>query len=159
MPAAARPLDALMKFRIIINAVKRHFRWVEEQCGINGAQLWALWEIGRTRAMRVSELAAAMAMHQSSTSNLVERLARSGLIARRRNASDRRVVELVLTARGAALLRRAPRPARGLLPEALHRLPPATLGQLDAALAAVLRTMTTADTGARSLPLARILGD
>ena len=80
-------LAVLMKFRVIVNLAKRHFKWVEKQCGINGAQLWVLWEINQAPGLRVSELSAAMAMHQSTASNLIVRLARSKLIARKRASS------------------------------------------------------------------------
>jgi len=150
------PLDVLMKFRMIINAVKRHFKWVEDQCGINGAQLWVLWEIGRGGSLRVNDLAAVLAMHQSSTSNLVDKLVKSGLVVRRRDADDQRVVALSLTRKGSTLLRRAPKPARGILPEALHRLPPSALAALDRALISLLKSMKTADKGAMAKPLAEI---
>ena len=147
-----------MKFRMIINAVKRHFKWVEDQCGINGAQLWALWEIGRARSLRVNDLAAVLAMHQSSTSNLVDKLVKSRLVVRCREADDQRVVTLSLTRKGSALLRRAPKPARGILPEALHRLPPSALAAVDRALISLLKAMKTADKGAMAKPLAEIFG-
>jgi len=148
-----------MKFRVIVSAVKRHFKWVEQQCGINGAQLWALWEIGRARGLRVNDLARALAMHQSSTSNLVDKLVKSRLVARHRSTDDQRVVRLLLTPKGTTLLRRAPKPARGILPEALYRLPLPALSQLDRSLMRVLREMSAADRGAMAQPLARILGE
>ena len=36
-------LAVLMKFRLIVNSAKHHFKWVEKQCGINGAQLSVRW--------------------------------------------------------------------------------------------------------------------
>src|SRR6185295_13857259 len=87
-PHHGRAIGALMKFRLIVNLTKRHFRWVEEQCGINGAQLWVLWEVSQNPALRVNELAAAMAMHQSTVSNLIDRLSKAQLIERARAAGD-----------------------------------------------------------------------
>ncbi len=153
------PMDALMKFRMIVNTAKRHYRWIEQECGINGAHLWALWEIGRARGMRVSDLSVALAMHQSTASNLLDKLVKRGLVTRNRSAEDQRVVTLAVTKKGAALLKRAPTPARGILPEALHRLPPRTLQQLDDALLAVLKRMKSRDRSGKSTPLALMLGD
>jgi DNA-binding MarR family transcriptional regulator len=154
----AMPLQALMKFRQIINASKRHFRWVETQCGINGAQLWALWEIDRAPGLRVSELAVAMAMHQSTTSNLIEKLARAALLERRRGSGDFRVVTLHLTAAGRALLKRAPKPARGRLQEALFRLPLPALRTLDRLLGSLLDEMGGAEPASMKQPLGEMLG-
>ncbi|MCE1172760.1 MAG: MarR family transcriptional regulator, partial [Azovibrio sp.] len=68
------PMDVLKQFRSIFNTVKQHFQQVEAACRVSGAQLWALAVIVRQPGLRVSELAKAMAVHQSTTSNLVERL-------------------------------------------------------------------------------------
>lgn len=153
------PLEVLVKFRTIVNGAKQHFRWVEQQCGINGAQLWALWEISRAPTMRVSDLSAALAMHQSSTSNLVEKLVSAGLAMRSRSAEDQRVVHLALTRKGQALLKRAPKPARGILPEALHRLPPDKLSGLNRALEALLKCMHNSGGRRKAAPLGVLLGD
>src|SRR5690349_17372989 len=110
-------LSVVMKFRLIVNSTKRHFKWVESQCGINGAQLWVLWELGQEPELTVTELAAAMAIHQSTASNLIDRLGRQNLIARKRVSDDRRVVTISLTNAGKRLLGRAPKPARGMLAE------------------------------------------
>lgn len=157
-PARQHPaLDVLMKFRLIVNSAKRHFQWVERQCGISGAQLWVLWELQGRPGLRVTELARAMAVHQSTLSNLVETLARAGLIRRERNDADRRVVQLMLTSAGTRLLARAPRPARGMLAEAMHALPRAQLAALDSLLQKVLDGMQPAGRQAMRRPLSELL--
>ena len=150
-------LAVLMKFRLIVNSAKRHFKWVEKQCGINGAQLWVLWEINQASGLRVNELAMAMAMHQSTASNLIDKLAQSKLITRKRASSDQRVVTLFLTEAGRALLSRAPRPARGRLPEALYRLPRNALSSLDKVLERVLHEMGPTEKGSMKKPLGELL--
>jgi MarR family transcriptional regulator, organic hydroperoxide resistance regulator len=139
--AGTLPLEVLMKFRSVINSAKRHFKWVERQCGINGAQLWALWELDQTPGLRVNELAAAMAVHQSTASVILNNLVRAGLVERKRSNADQRVVNLSITGAGRKLLAQAPRPARGVLPEALHRLAPGDLQSLDQLLQRVLSEM------------------
>jgi DNA-binding MarR family transcriptional regulator len=159
-PLAAAPsvaLLALMKFRQVINSTKRHFTWVEQQCGISGAQLWALWEIGQAPGLRISALAEAMAMHQTTVSNLVDRLSKAKLIARVRSPGDQRVVTLTLTPAGQRMVKRAPSPARGMLAEALHRLPEKQLSLLDDVLASLLKEMPLADRKAMKKPLSDVL--
>ena len=152
-----RALEALMKFRLIINLAKRHFKWLEQQCGINGAQLWVLRELHQQPGLRVTELAAVMAMHQSTISNLIERLAKAELITRSRSSHDERVVTLSLTASGKQVLRRAPKPARGVLAEALYQLPEMELAALDKLLARVLEHMPISDTQSMKKHLAEVL--
>jgi len=146
-----------MKFRLIINSAKHHFKWVEKQCGLSGAYLWALWEIRQFPGLRVTELSAAMAFHQSTVSNMVDRLAREKLIERKRSGKDQRVVTLFLTDAGKKLLRRAPKPARGILAETMHRLPQGFLVSFDRMLKRVLEEMRPSDRKSMKEPLADLL--
>lgn len=150
-------LDVLMKFRLIVNSAKRHFQWVERQCGISGVQLWVLWEIHTDPGLRVTDLARNMAIHQSTLSNLVESMARAGLIERVRDLEDRRVVRLEATRTGSRLLARAPRPARGMLAESMHNLTTSQLQSLDALLQKVLDGMKPAGRAAMRRPLSELL--
>src|SRR5262249_60491474 len=77
-------LHVLTQFRQAVNSAKRHFRWVGDQCGVSGVHVWALWELNETPGARVSDLAAALAIHQSTASNLLDKLARKGLVRRER---------------------------------------------------------------------------
>ena len=95
-PAApASPLSVLQRFRILIRTAQRHSQWIERQSGVTGAQLWALQELREAPGLRVGELANRMALHQSTTSNMVDRLETSGLIRKERTSADQRVVRLL----------------------------------------------------------------
>lgn len=127
--AGAPAVEVLTKFRKVINFNKRHYRQVEQLTGVSGTLVWALSILRRSPGLRVSELAAIMAIHQSTASNLLDKLQEKNLIERDRSTDDQRVVRLYLTRSGEALVKRVPQPAHGLLQEALHRLPsPALLG-------------------------------
>jgi DNA-binding MarR family transcriptional regulator len=152
-----RALSVLMRFRLIINSAKRHFKWVEKQCGISGAHLWALWEIHQSPGLRVSELSAAMAFHQSTVSNLVDKLEKAKLVQRARSDKDQRVVTLSLTDAGRKLLRRAPKPARGMLAETMHHLPEELLVSLDQMLKRVLEEMRPTEKKSMKEPLSNLL--
>lgn len=147
-PAAvhqARAMSALKRFRIVFRAAKRHFMEVERQCGVGGAQLWALSTILAQPGIRVTELARHLAIHQSTASNLVEELVTQGLAERRRDNPDRRVVSLVVTPAGADLLGSIAGPHEGLLPEALGRLDLEELSLLDESLGILVRNMNATD--------------
>lgn len=134
-------LEVLKKFRQIFRAAKLHFRQVERVSGVSGAQLWVLAELAERPGSRVKDLAASMALHQSTVSNLLEALSRRKLLVRRRDGADQRVVRVFLTATGERLVRKAPGPARGVLPDALEALPAAELRHLDRGVAALLKSM------------------
>ncbi len=127
-------LPVLKLFRVIFQSVNRHSREVEQKAGIGGAQLWALAEIASRPRITVTELAHAMSIHQSTASNLLEKLESQGYVARNRSEEDRRLVLLTLTQSGEEVLRRAPLPYRGVLSDALLKLEKQHLDELQANL-------------------------
>ena len=146
----------LRQFRVIFRSVKKHFQVIERSCGVGGSQLWALATIVGQPGIRVSELARALSVHQSTASNLVEQMVRLGLIVRVRGDDDQRVVRLSATERGAALLARAPQPLTGVLPDALSHLDASALAQLRESLDRLLKVMQVRDESAVDTPLADI---
>src|SRR6266446_2665516 len=135
LASGEKGLRVLTLFRQIVAAAKRHFQSVQEECGISGAQLWALWQISADPGIQVGNLARHMSIHQSTASNLVDRLESKSLIRRERTRSDHRVVRLFPTAAGHSLLKNAPGPMRGVLPEAVGGLSDRELERIYAALA------------------------
>lgn len=151
------PLDeptvrVLRRFRIVFNAVKTHFRQVERKAGVGGAQLWALSVIHDTTGIGVKGLAFAMDVHQSTASNLVKTLVEQELIVVERNSFDRREVRLCVTPAGTKVLRRAPGPFTGVLPQALTSLDAQTLSRLDKDLGKLIAALDIDERGA-GIPL------
>lgn len=142
---SAHALQVLQKFRLIFRSVKQHFRWVEERCGVSGAQLWVMFELTQNPGLRVSEIAQALSIHQSTASNMLDKLERRDLVERRREGPDRRVVRVFLTSAGKRVIDAAPRPARGVLTEAISKLPDATLQNLEASLDMLISEMQVTD--------------
>ena len=134
-------LLVVKQFRAVVQAMHRHYRYVERKCGVSGAHVWALAEIAEAPGIKVSDLARALAVHQSTASNLVDKLEQAGFLVRQRRREDWRVVRLSVTAAGRRLLARAPRPLPGPLQDALLRLPLSRLASLETELAALLRQM------------------
>jgi DNA-binding MarR family transcriptional regulator len=145
----------LRQFRQVFNAVKTHFQQVEKKAGLGGAQVWALSLIRAHPGIGINELARAMDIHQSTTSNLVKVLVTAALVAAEKNGPDRRAVQLRILPAGARVLRKAPEPFAGVLPDALARLDVATLGRLEQDLCGLI-AMLQADEQAASIPLAQM---
>lgn len=142
----------LRRFRLVFNAVKAHFQQVERAAGIGGAQLWALSIIRAQAGLGVNDLARAMDVKQSTASNLVKALAERGLIAISRDGPDRRAVQLDVLPAGRKVLKQAPGPFSGVLPEALASLDAHTLERLDADLAKLIAVLDADPQGA-TVPL------
>lgn len=142
----------LRQFRIVFNSIKSHFRQVERDAGLGGAQLWALSVIAQSPGIGVTELARALDIHQSTASNLVRILTSRGLIASAREGMDRRGVALRALPAADAVLQRAPQPFVGVLPDALASLDAATLARLEQDLAVLISRLAADEAGAH-LPL------
>jgi len=151
--------EVLMQFRVAFRTISQHYHRVRKSLGVSGAQLWALAEIGEERGVTVGALARRLAIHQSTASNLVEALESAGLVERRRDSDDGRVVTLYLTARGTRLLRRAPKPLRGVLQQALCDLPAASLRDLHGNLVELLGQMHVRSRKAQATILSDALDD
>jgi MarR family transcriptional regulator, organic hydroperoxide resistance regulator len=147
-------ISVLKSFRIIYGSVRHHFRDVQRVTGISGSQLWILHEVVRNPNVGVSELAAKLAIHQSTCSQLVEKLVRAGLMTKARLSDDQRRVGLSITARGKRCLASAPGPAEGLLPEAISELSPAARRGLQRGLLQIIAALDLKDEAAAAVPLA-----
>ena len=95
--------------------------------------------------LRVGELTTRLAVHQTTTSNLVDDLDKRGFVSKARSAKDQRVVTVMLTPLGVATLLKAPQPTRGLLPEALRQMPTKRLAALDLSLQDLLASIEILD--------------
>ena len=128
----------LRGLRLVFHTFKGHFRRIEAEVGVSGAQLWALSVVHDHPGLRLGQLAKALDIQQSTASNLIKPLVESGLVKSERQDGDRRILELQLTPAGANVLRKAPRPLNGKLPHALGKLPAGTLARLEEDLDALI---------------------
>lgn len=125
--------------------MKTHFQQVEKRAGIGGAQLWALSVVRQRPGIGVNELARAMDVHQTTASNLVKALVTQDMLAARKNGQDRRTVQLHVLPAGTKVLRKAPSPFHGVLPEALAQLDGKLLARLDKDLAVLIAVLSAAE--------------
>jgi DNA-binding MarR family transcriptional regulator len=144
--ASARPardeaqeiLDAL---RRLVRFLRLAARDAEEATGASAAQLFVLHQLAAAPAASLADLAARTLTDASSVSTVVARLVARGLVARKAAAGDRRRAELSLTARGRALIARAPVLAQHRLIDAIAQMSAserkATVRSLDALVRAV----------------------
>jgi len=131
-------MDAL---RCLIQELRVSARAVEQHHGVSGAQLFVLHQLAAGEALSVSALAERTFTHQSSVSVVVSRLAKRGLVSRRNGADDARRTDVRLTARGRALLGRAPEVAQQRLIAGLQGLQPSERRSVARGLAKLVRQM------------------
>lgn len=146
----------LRQFRLVFNAIKTHFQQVEKQAGVGGAQVWALSVIRDRPGLGVNELARAMDVRQPTASNLVRTLVDQDLVEVQKDTRDRRAVQLHLRPGGLRVLKRAPGPFSGVLPQALANLDAETLERLEADLNKLIASLG-ADAAGAKIPLGQNL--
>lgn len=147
------PAKVLRRFRVVFNAVRTHFREMEKQVGLGGAQVWALSVIKEKPGIGMGDVASSMDIHQSTASNLIKTLLRKELISLEKAPDDRRNVRLKILPAGSRLLKKVSGPFEGVLPEALSSLSRETLARLDQDLGQLIGLLH-ADDAAEGTPLA-----
>lgn len=151
--ATVAGLDVLEQLRVVIRLAGSHSSRLERATGVPGAQIWALHEVAQAEGLSVGELAQRMRVHQTTVSNLLNRLESNGLLRRGRSVHDQRVVHIHLTPAGRRTLARAPGPAHGLLPSALERMSSAQLRKVYDGLSVLVAGMGGFDTALASKPM------
>jgi DNA-binding MarR family transcriptional regulator len=140
--------EIVQGLRRIVKALHTYSQDVRNAYGLTGAQLWALKAL-RGGRMSTGRLAAALAVHQSSVSILVDRLDKRGLVRRIRGRLDHRFVDIELTRRGAALAADAPEAAQGRLLHALEAMPAREVRSIRRAVDRLVQAMEATDVHAR----------
>lgn len=111
--------------RRIIHGLHKGSREIERRTGVTGPQLAALQVVGAGKGPALGDLATQLCLDPGTVSRIMDRLEAARLLSRRGDRGDRRVVRFDLTAKGKALLRRAPPIGENQLVHRLERLSPA----------------------------------
>src|SRR6266567_4361712 len=109
-PATAQTPDkqttarALNAIRAIVRALRINTRAIELEMGISLAQLFVLQQLAERPADSLNDHAERTATHQSSVSVVVRRLVERGLVSRTPSTTDKRRIQIDVTAAGRTLL-------------------------------------------------------
>jgi DNA-binding MarR family transcriptional regulator len=134
-----RAFDAL---RRIVQVLRASATAAHQTVGLTGAQIFVLRQLGASPRMSMNDLAARTFTHQSTVSMVVRRLRTRKLVEKTPAAGDRRRVELTLTRRGRALLRRASPTPQERLADAIVMLPTRQRTVLASALTSVAAALS-----------------
>ncbi len=122
MPNDALVAEIIDNIRRVFQFVNEHSKRAVRETGLTGPQLWAIKVVAERGPIRVSELAKRMYLHPATVVGIIDRLEMRGLVSRTRSQTDRRVVEIDLTAEGRALVEEAPEVFQGVLLKGLEPL-------------------------------------
>lgn len=99
-----------------------HMRLGQSQCGISPSQFPLLKVLEAKGEATVSEVAASLSMSVAGATGLIDRLVKAGLVERRRDEADRRLVFVTLSPEGRAMLDEARRLRRSIIAEIMSSL-------------------------------------
>lgn len=100
----------LISLRKIIQAISLHSKDLNKRYGLTGPQLMILNEISNQEWMSVSGLARCISLSQATTTDILIRLEKKGLVERIRDDKDRRRVKVGITPKCEEILSNAPPP-------------------------------------------------
>lgn len=156
-PSSARSRDTtavLDHLRRVVRTLRESSRAAEARLGVTGAQLFVLRALAGPDSLSLNQVAARTHTHQSTVSGVVKRLVAERLVRRTVSAVDARHLQLSLTARGHAVLKRAPLAAQDRLIAGLEALSRADRQRLAIVLGRLVVAM-----GLRAAPPAMFFED
>jgi L-2,4-diaminobutyric acid acetyltransferase len=141
-PNAMTDQDAvLIALRRIIRATDQNSKRVSRSTGLTTPQIVLLKAIAAEPGATLGRVTDQVSLSQATVTAIVDRLEERGLVVRRRNARDKRVVNVELTESGAALLREAPAPLQDEFVRRFEELPGLRKRSIIEALDAVAAMM------------------
>ena len=136
--ATATALDAI---RRISRALRLAAQETQSAAGVSAAQLFVLHALVDGAEASVSELAERTMTDRSSVASVVERLLTAKLVSRATSDSDRRRAAITITAKGRAVLRKAPTAPTQLLLDAIATMPKGDVRGLANGLSSLVSAM------------------
>jgi DNA-binding MarR family transcriptional regulator len=103
-------------------------------CGLTVAQSYALLALQELGSATMNEFAAEMRLHGTTMTRMVDALIEKGMVERRPDPDDRRIVRVALTHSGQEMAGKLQESKRRLLASALAEIPAAEQGMLLRAL-------------------------
>jgi DNA-binding MarR family transcriptional regulator len=100
LPELGRVLDFMRLLWHVDHALQRTSKRMAARLGVTGPQRLVIRVVGRFPGIPAGHLARLLHLHPSTLTGVLERLARAGLVRRRRDPRDGRRLLLSLTDRG-----------------------------------------------------------
>jgi DNA-binding MarR family transcriptional regulator len=122
VPESRYDLQILRSIRRIIRAVDVHSKKLKARYDLTTPQLICLISVADNGPMTATKIAQDVFLNASTVVGILDRLEKRDLVSRTRDGSDRRVVNVSITAAGRDLVQQAPLPLQDGLAAALADL-------------------------------------
>lgn len=104
----AKHTQLLTAIRQITRAIDLNSKRLAKTTGLTAPQLMVLQTLSSAGSVKPSEIARQVHLSQATITSIVDRLEAAGLVERQKNETDRRAVDIVITAAGRMSLEEAP---------------------------------------------------
>lgn len=143
----------LINIRKILRSVNLESKRIQKEFGLSIPQLLALNYLNNCQDYKTthSELAKYLNLNSSTLTGIISRLEKKGWVAKIPNQKDRRVTNIVLTAKGMKLLQGAPQLMHQRLSKKLERLSEEKYHRLENAFNLLVEFMEIEDVEASAL--------
>jgi len=145
--------EVLKHFREIFIQAKSELKDNVKKTGLSGSQLWIMQQIYNFNGISNSELAKNLTLHVSTSSILVNKLIKKGLVEKTRSQTDERKIVLTISSKGKQLMAKAPKSPEGAIPSALKKLSIEELEELNKVLTKFAKKMKVLNKVYKDIPL------
>lgn len=137
--------EILISLRRIMRAADLHSQKLMKESGLTAPQLLVMQAIEKEGCPSTSTLARHIAVSQATMTRIVDRLERAGLVRRDKSKTDKRVVNISLTAAGRTKLETAPEPLQAEFLREFRKLEDWERQMLKSSLLRIARMMDAQD--------------
>ena len=131
--------------RKLIQGAELYTKELNKKYSITAAQLNCLLALYENGQLPLSQIAKHMMVKSSTVTGVIDRLERKALVTRERNAPDRRVINIQLTADGKKMAKVAPPPIQQRVFDGLQQLSNKDLDQIILSLATLAKMLDVQD--------------
>ncbi len=137
--------DIIQQIRRLMQAGERYTKELNKTYQVSAPQLNCLMALNEHGSLPPSRIARLIMVNSSTVTGIIDRLEHKGLVARKRNSPDRRVIFIELTDAGRDLAQSAPPPFQQKIVEGLNRLSDDDLGEILRSLSRLTRMLDVHD--------------
>lgn len=135
------------RLRKIAHAINKHSKYLQESFKLTLPQIICLREIHEHGPITFSRLTHILALNNSTTTGIVDRLEREKLVQRVRSAVDRRQITVEITEAGMRILADAPPPLNADFIERFEQLSQKEKDEIVQAIDRLASLLDTSDVG------------
>lgn len=157
LPRERYDLRILSSLRRIVRSIDSHSRRLVTQSGMTVPQLLCMLKLDELGPLTIKDLASEVFLSPSTTVGIVDRLEKSGALARERSVRDRRRVRITLTEKGLSMVASSPSPLQENLVEAIDQLPELERATIALSLEKIIECIDAPVSGSADSPTAPIL--